>query len=68
MKKRLTNRERMIRRVVRNIEETWTNKLAAICLIIITAVPMMLDYDATVFVLALMFGIPLFFATKRVIY
>lgn len=66
-KKRLTNRERMIRRFVRNIEQTWKNKLGAIIFVITASVPMILDGDATAFVMALMFAIPLFFTTKKVI-
>lgn len=66
--KRLTNKERMIRRFVRHIERTWMNKACAIAFVIAGSIPMALTGDATAFVLALMFAIPLFFATKQVIY
>lgn len=66
--KRLTNKERMIRHFVQNIERTWKNKLGAIAFVLTGAAPMVLDGDATAFVLALMFAIPLFFTTKQVIY
>lgn len=67
-KKRLSNRERTVRRFVRNIKETWMNKLAVIAMLICSSLPMFLDGDATALIFMLMFAAPLFFATKQVIY
>ena len=67
-KKRLSNRERRMRRFARYLDRTFKNKLYAIILIMLGIIPTKIDGDATFLVLMLMFGIPLFFATDNVVY
>lgn len=66
--RRLSNRERRILRFTRYLEETFKNKLYATILIMLGIIPTKIDGDATFLVLMLMFGIPLFFARKNVVY
>lgn len=51
----------------RYIRRTYKNKLCAISLFIIGLVPMYIINDATVMVLMLIFGVPLFFAKRNYI-
>lgn len=61
--KKWSRRKRMS--FVEYIEETWRNKLYAIIMISIGAVPIVYDNDATVFMLMLIIGVPLFFSRKN---
>lgn len=67
-KKRLSNRERRILHFRRYMNETFKNKLYAVLMVILAGGVTYLDGDATALVLILMMAIPLFFATKKVVY
>jgi hypothetical protein len=45
--------------------ELLKNKLYALSLILISLVPILIERDGTVFILALIFGLPLFFAKEN---
>ena len=47
-----------------NLKRTWKNKLAAIALLVVSAIPIWLDRDATIFALMLVVAIPLFFTNR----
>ena len=44
---------------------TWRNKLSALALIAISLVPVFIERDGTVLILALLLGIPMFFAREN---
>ena len=67
-KRRLSNRERRIRRFARYLDRTFKNKLYSIILIMLGIIVTKIDGDATFLVLMLMLGIPLFFTAERVVY
>lgn len=50
------------------MQDTYKNKLAAIVLIAISIVPILLDHDATLFMVMIAFAGPLFFAKDDWIY
>lgn len=62
--RRMSKKERFARYMARTIK----NKLYAIILIMLGVITVKIDGDATFLVLALMGGIPLFFARDRVVY
>lgn len=66
--KRLTNRERNIRRFVRYMEETAKNKLYAIAMAILGVLVTIVAGDATALMFLLFVAVPLFFAGKNVVY
>jgi hypothetical protein len=56
--------ENLAKRFVRHMFKTWWNKVAAIAILACASVPMFVDKDATAFVIALIFAIPMFFAKE----
>lgn len=50
------------------MQDTYKNKLTAIVLMAISIVPILLDHDATLFVVMIVFAVPLFFAKDNWIY
>lgn len=50
------------------MQDTYKNKLTAIVLMAISIVPILLDHDATLFVVMIAFAVPLFFAKDNWIY
>lgn len=60
----MTRRERRIRRFVRYMHRTFKNKLCALALVAVGAVPMIMDRDATAFVFMLIFGGCMFFSNE----
>ena len=50
--------------IVRYFKETAKNKISALALIGIAAVPMVLDHDGTFMIFALIVAVPLFFAKE----
>lgn len=51
-----------------NLKKTWKNKLIAIAMIGVGAIPAAIYNDGTVLVFMLMLGIPLFLTKENVIY
>ena len=64
----MTRKERNRRRFVRYIRRTLANKVCAVALALGGVLVTKLDGDATFLVLALMIGIPMFFAHERWVY
>ena len=64
----MTKKEKNRRKFVRYIRRTFVNKVCAVALALIGTLVTMLDGDATFLVLALMIGVPMFFAHERWIY
>lgn len=52
-------------RRIRYWRRTWRNKVSALALIAIGMVPVLIDRDGTFLIVALMLGIPMFFAKKN---
>ena len=68
-KKRLSNRERNIRRFARYLDRTFKNKIYAIIMTMLGVIAFKVDSsDATFLVFTLMIAIPLFFARKNWVY
>ena len=51
--------------LIKYMKITWKNKLVALGLAICGVIPMLFEYDATVFVFFIMIGIPLFFSKEN---
>lgn len=51
-----------------NKKSTLGNKILAICLLILSAIPIIMEKEATGFILMCMVAIPLFFAKRNYIY
>ena len=64
----MTRKERNRRRFVRNFRRTLANKVCAVALALIGGLVTMIDGDATFLVLALMIGVPMFFAHEQWVY
>lgn len=64
----MTRKERNRRRFVRYIRRTLANKVCAVALALGGVLVTKLDGDATFLVLALMIGVPMFFAHERWVY
>lgn len=64
----MTRKERNRRRFVRYIRRTLVNKVCAVALALGGVLVTKLDGDATFLVLALMIGVPMFFAHERWVY
>ena len=64
---RTKRKQKAFARLIMNLSRTWKNKLAAVVFITIGVLCTMLDGDATVLMLSLMFGVPLFFTNKEVV-
>lgn len=58
---------KLIKAIKKNIRRTYKNKLCALALIILGIIATSIDRDATVLVLTLLFGLPLFFAKQNYI-
>lgn len=56
---------KIIKAIKKNIRRTYKNKLCALALIIVGICPIYLENDATFMILALLFGIPLFFSKQN---
>ena len=61
-------KERIYPKFIKYIKETWKNKLFAIFLLLTGLLGLYLDKDGTLFILALIFSIPLFITNKSVFY
>ena len=61
-----TFRKNMVR-FIRYLRRTYQNKVIALAMIGVGAVPVVLDGDGTALVFMLMLAIPVFFADKNVI-
>lgn len=51
----------------KNEESTKKNKMVAVALVLLGLLPILIDGDASVLVLTLIFGLPLFFAKENYI-
>lgn len=49
-------------------KSTLGNKILAVCLLVLSAIPMIMEKEATGFILMCMVAIPLFFAKRNYIY
>lgn len=56
---------KILKAIKKNLRRTYKNKLCAIALIIIGFLPIYIENDATVLVVSLMIGIPLFFSKQN---
>lgn len=49
-------------------KSTLGNKIVAVCLLVLSAIPMIMEKEATGFILVCTVAIPLFFAKRNYIY